>query len=385
METDVIIIGAGPAGGMAACRLAAGGLRVLLLEALKLPRAKPCGGALTTPVDHFIDWDFSSVVEREIFIVRYLFNYEKAKIVEKKKAPILRMVNRSRFDHHLIRHALELGPGNVQVRDDFRVTRVEERDDLAVVYGQKSEKHYSRYVVGADGALGITAKSLGLHRGRAFGSAISVRVRVPREVFEKEKRRATFNICCFEQGGGWLFPKDGYFSCGIGCRKSGRKLTTELRTFLGKSFTGANIRADEISPFPIPIYQGHRPIATRRVCLVGDAAGLVDPVMGEGIRYALESGTVAAEAIRALMEGRVPPTKDSGAKGLESLYQPRIHGGVGRELELVSQLALPIFKKAPLYFYRQFIGEAHSYGELAHGLARKFHAFREDPSDLRDL
>jgi geranylgeranyl reductase family protein len=385
MKTDVVIIGAGPAGGMAACRLAAGGLRVLLLEARKLPRAKPCGGALTSPVDHFIDWDFSPVVEREVFAVRYLFNYGEAKFVENEKTPMIRMVNRSRFDHHLIERALEIGPGNVEVRDGFRVTGVEERDDLAVVYGQKDEKIYAPYVIGADGALGITAGSLGLHHGRAFGSAISVRVRVPRDVFEKEKRRATFNLCCFEMGGGWLFPKDGYLSCGIGCWEPGKKLVTELKTFLEKSFIGGNIRTDEISPFPIPIYQGNRPIATRRVCLVGDAAGLVDPIMGEGIRYALESGTVAADAIRALMEGKVPPMKDSGGKGLESSYQPRIHRGVGRELELVSQLALPIFKKSPLYFYRQFIGEGRSYGDLAHGLARKLYAFQGDPSNRREL
>jgi flavin-dependent dehydrogenase len=50
---------------------------------------------------------------------------------------------------------------------------------------------------------------------------------------------------------------------------------------------------------PLPIYTGRQPIATRRVLLVGDAAGLVDPLTGEGIRFAVESGRLAAAALAA--------------------------------------------------------------------------------------
>ena len=62
MEYDVIIIGTGPAGGMAACKLANSGLRIAVLEKYSLPRHKPCGGALSYPVLNLLDRDITPLI-----------------------------------------------------------------------------------------------------------------------------------------------------------------------------------------------------------------------------------------------------------------------------------------------------------------------------------
>ena len=104
-KVDVAIIGTGPGGGMAACRLAKTALKVLVLEKSKLPRQKACGGALSLGVKEIIDWDFSSLIEMEAVAGKYLYNYtlpkeissESQKNSQDKASPAL-MVNRSRFD-----------------------------------------------------------------------------------------------------------------------------------------------------------------------------------------------------------------------------------------------------------------------------------------------
>jgi flavin-dependent dehydrogenase len=138
-----------------------------------------------------------------------------------------------------------------------------------------------------------------------------------------------------------------------------------METFLKKSFPLGSIQPTKQVGHPIPIYSGHRNIATKRVCLVGDAANLVDPIMGEGIRFALKSAVLAADIITHLTGGKQDSSIDlediSWDNGACCSYQTQVHKEIGADLDILYKYALPVFLDAPEFFYRKFIIEGHNY------------------------
>jgi geranylgeranyl reductase family protein len=368
MKVDVAIIGSGPAGGMAACRLAQTGLRVIILEKCKLPRSKACGGALPVGINTLFDWDIKSLIEAEVSSIEFLYNYTKPKIFEQAK-PIILMVERSRFDYDLVARAVSLGRGNLILRDGFRVVQIEETDRGVMIYEKNRETVQADFVIAADGAFSPTARCLGLNREAPQGLAIDAEVEVVPEIFEVKKAQATFNFYCLPQGYGWIFPKNGYLSCGVGswCGRASPVWPQAMDDFLAKSFPPGSIRSVQRNRHPIPTYAGHREIATQRVCLVGDAANLVEPIMGEGIRFALQSGSLAANVIISLIQGwpvaDIQPEYVTWKNGACRVYQELIHQGFGYDMDILYRYALPIFLDAPEFFYRKFITQGYSYSK----------------------
>ena len=347
MKVDVAIIGAGPAGGMAACKLARTGMKVLLLEGQTLPRHKPCGGAMPASVRDLFDWDISPMLEAEVSGQKVLYNYMQPVTVKETSSSIL-MVDRSRFDFHLVERAVVLGNGNIVLRDNFRVARIEETAQGVMALGAQGECIHADFLIGADGAFGHTAQHLTLNQGHMQGLAIDTEVEVTSSVFEQERPFATFNFFCIPHGYGWIFPKNGLLSCGVGAWQGRPQLKRYMDDFLDQSFPAGTIRTVKSYGHIIPLYTQHRQIATRRTCLVGDAASLADPIMGEGIRFALLSGALAAEVLAT-------DTDDLRA------YQQKIHAGIGQNHQNLYQVAAQIFYCAPEFYYRKFVlGGLHS-------------------------
>jgi flavin-dependent dehydrogenase len=129
-----------------------------------------------------------------------------------------------------------------------------------------------------------------------------------------------------------------------------------MASYLPENFATSDILASIHRAYPIPVYNGQAPIASRRVCLAGDAASLVDPVTGEGIRFALGSGTTAARTICDIIANPEDPADCR-------LYQQRIYNSISQTLEPLHRFATLPFREAPEYYYRRFItgGEAKAY------------------------
>lgn len=367
-KVDLAIIGTGPGGGMAACRLAKSGLKVLVLEKSKLPRPKACGGALSRGVNKIIDWDFTSLIEAETVAGKYFYNHTLPKELsleannnsEDKFAPAS-MVNRSSFDYHFIERAVSLGKGNVTLWDGFRVVQVKEDEQGVSICGGDGENIRADFVIAADGATSITAKCLGLNQNAGLAFAIDAEIEVTPEVYEAAKQTMTINIDFPNNGYSWIFPKAGYLSCGVMSWTGQPGLAKAMNLYLQKNFFPGSIRSIKRLSHPIPTYNGHRQIATRRVCLVGDAASLVDPFLGEGIRYALTSGALAANVITSLIENGFTKDIIQDTKQLEPnikdcrAYQKLIHQGIGRHLNVIRRYTLTPFLYAPELAYRRFI------------------------------
>lgn len=291
MDYDAIIVGTGPAGASVAFWLGEAGKRVLVLEKERLPRYKPCGGGVPKAVFERFPFDFSPVVEREVGWVRLRFRDGREVAAEMPGRPVA-MVMRDRFDYHILQHA------RAEVRDSSPVVAVQQNEAGVEVATRSGETFHARYLIGADGANSRVARSAGLRQDKQMGFAIEVEVPADDALLETYADTALFVFGTPPFGYLWVFPKAEHLSAGIGSFV-GRG--AEVRETLRKEMARLGVESDGAPQHghPLPIYLRHEPLHQGRVLLAGDAGGLMDPLLGEGIRHAVDSGQMAAEAVLA--------------------------------------------------------------------------------------
>jgi flavin-dependent dehydrogenase len=190
----------------------------------------------------------------------------------------------------------------------------------------------ARFVVAADGAKGRLARFDGWDDRREMVPALEWEVSVAPQVFERFKHRARFDIGAVADGYGWVFPKREHLSVGAGVLRNSsrgrRNLKQALKDYLA-AIGVAPILAARRHGYVIPLTP-RRCLARQKLLLVGDAAGLADPLTGEGISHAVISGRLAGQAIavEALRPERV-----------EARYQESLDREVLRELRAARPLA----------------------------------------------
>lgn len=290
---DVAIVGAGPAGTTAALRLARHGLKVALVEKETLPRYKTCGGAVVARGLPLLPPEIQTVFERrcaraELHLLDADLHYSAT-----RDSPLMAMTMRDRLDHVLAAAAVAAG---AELRAPCRVTDV------------RPEKHHVRLdceagsvraalVIAADGATGTVARLAGWRDGRHLIPALEYEVHVDDLTLEHFSD-PRFDVGTVPSGYAWVFPKAGHLSVGVLTTHRGSvNLRRHLEEYL--RVIGLAPRLVERHGFVIPVRPRAEPLARGRVLLVGDAAGLADPVTAEGISLAARTGGLAADAIIA--------------------------------------------------------------------------------------
>jgi len=286
---DVIIAGGGPAGATAAFFLGQAGTKVLVLEKEKLPRYKTCGGAISARVLDQFPFSFDSVIESKVHSISYGMGKEMISVPLPDSS--LRMVMRSTFDAFLLSQA------KAEIREGMSVKTVSEEKESVTVTTNNGERIAGHYLVAADGANSVVARSLGLRAQKVLAGAIEVEANVPDEILERFAGNPLLIFGDLKVGYLWIFPKADHLSVGIGAL---HPRPGELQSVLKRVMKRYGISlTDQQRGHPLPIYSRREQVNTARTFLTGDAAGFVDPFTGEGIRFAIKSGRLAAEAILA--------------------------------------------------------------------------------------
>lgn len=317
MNYDVVVVGAGPAGATAAKFLSEKELHVLLLDKSKFPRDKPCGGGLPARViKRYKYLEENRLIDSYSYEVRMHSSSMKYKIDIQKNEPIVAMVLREKFDEGLVHLAKKSGAAFFAGKSIKNMKITEEKAHLTLSDDTEIESHY---VIAADGMWSSIGKQLGIQQSNNnIGMCILEEFPLDKATLDQylgEKRRIHIHFNFQGVAGyGWVFPKAEHVNIGIcefrqalGPKKEKKNIKDIYENYL-KILKETNLippllqnkdpKGGVFPTFPI------EPAALDKVLFCGDAAGMVNPLTGEGIYSAMVSGEIAAAVIKEALESR---------------------------------------------------------------------------------
>ncbi len=301
---DVVVVGSGPAGSTTAKFLSEKGVKVLLVDKDKFPRDKPCAGGLPFRVLN----RFKYVKDKDLFEnytyggVAYSSSL-KYKAMIKKQEPFGAMVVREKFDYGLVQLAVDSGAKFV---DGKIVKDVKISNEKAKVILDDETEIDSKIVVGADGIWSTVAKKTNLASIKGnTGMCVFQEYKLDENIIERffGKERICYIHIKFENvpGYGWVFPKKHHLNIGVlkihSTKMNLLNIYKDYFNFLKKTnVIPNNLKMGQCKGGALPLAPLEKTYG-KRVILVGDAAGFINPVSGEGIYYAMSSGEIAAKII----------------------------------------------------------------------------------------
>lgn len=325
VDTDVLVIGAGPAGASAGYWLASLGLQATIVEKKHFPRDKTCGDGLTPrAVKQLADMGLADELSR-------FHRYDGLRATAHGRALELRwpthptyprhgyVVRRRELDHMVARRAVAAGATLLEGHEAIEPLRADGRVTGALVTdGDRTTAYRARYTVVADGANSRFGRALGTTRTRdwPYGTAIRTYWRSDRhaEPWIESALDVRDRSGSSMPGYGWIFPVgDGTINVGVGLLSTFKRFKDVNTSHLLDGY--AHMIADDWGIDPtrpecratsgkIPMGGSVGPKTGPGFVVVGDAAGSVNPFNGEGIDYAYETSRIAAAVLaEAVAEG----------------------------------------------------------------------------------
>jgi len=317
---DVAIIGAGPAGSTAAKLLAERGYRILLVDKATFPRDKTCAGWVNRlAVERFpyLRGRLPSLTETPFYGLTFLNPDLNRKACYQEREPVGYLALRSGFDDGLRRIAVEAG---VEFMGGNGLLKLEEEREGVHLTLERGDSYRASVVIGADGANSRIARLLSLrHRWQKPWRVVCANEDLPsspqRILSFYGAKPSIYVVPKFVDltGYGWVFPKKHHICVGIGgFLKEGQSIK-RLYFQLIRALQGRGLLPEESIPQrvsyaidPVGGVYSQRSLVKGRVVLIGDAAGFVSSLTGEGIYPAMVSAECAAGVIdSALRLGKI--------------------------------------------------------------------------------
>jgi menaquinone-9 beta-reductase len=313
LDADVIVVGAGPAGAATAAHLVHAGRSVLLIDRRSFPRDKVCGDFVgpvaiveleRLGITSYVDFDTTSQI-------RCAALYLDGELLIRQDMPAVsglptqgRVIPRLQLDDWVLQSALSAG---AELMAGDQVTGYTVGSDGVEVTTTSGRRLRCRALVGADGSTSRIARILRGHKAAPENRIIAVRAYYEGVTAPDDEAMLLFTRGSFP-GYSWLFPTGpGTANVGIGMvletvPRAGDQLADLLADTVAHDPALSAQLADadlvgRVTAWPLTTYDPREPVVGDRVVLVGDAAGLINPLNGEGIQYALASGRWAAEML----------------------------------------------------------------------------------------
>lgn len=338
MNYDVVIIGAGPAGISAAHNLINNDISCCVIDKQKFPRDKLCAGGITSKTFDIIksldlkdEFNGKNTVVSEN--VSLYLEYEYITDIKCKEKTYL--VDRLEFDEYLVK---EYEKKDGVILENTKVKNIDTKNNLITL--DDNNKLKFKYVIGADGAVGIT-HSIVEKDFKVNGFCLQIDVNKDECKYYSDNMSMYYGVLPY--GYGWIFPKQNHISVGfIGNYDKSIDYTSEFNKFLSK--LKINYKKSEYKGAFIPFGNYIKSPINKdgNLILVGDAAGFVDPITGEGIYFAVQSGIKASDIIiKSIQNKNSEYIKEYNKEILEITKNIRL---ANHFKKLIYTCKVPIFK-----------------------------------------
>ncbi|NJN62610.1 MAG: NAD(P)/FAD-dependent oxidoreductase [Coleofasciculaceae cyanobacterium RL_1_1] len=297
-------------------------------------RSSDCTGGVSPGVAHLLDFDFTSVIEHTVRDVQYTWKNGDPVAIRLDEAQAMWMVRRDRFDALLRDHAIKAGAIIKPATATGAVLGSVEGERRWMVQTDAGSLS-AQYAIVADGACSAAINWIGAARpALRLAAMLDVDTSLQRSNLNAPPR-VEFGLGQIENGLLWCFPKQATVSIGAATFLGHDDPQLADRLLAYAQARGWHAQRSDIRQRPLTLWSGDHPLHRDQAVIVGDAAGLSDPVTGEGLRPAIDSGLRAAEAIIAALNHQ---------PNALAAYTKTIHQTWGVDFAWASRLAQILYR-----------------------------------------